>query len=227
MTPPTVQFIPASGLSLIIHDAFGGSGSADGRTPDTVNNGNDWEVPESQVTCTVGSGTIYRSARGTTVPGYFIDSCVIDIGTSGKFRIDAVGTSIDQSGTNAIGFSLFNTDGSADGTETNLTVRMSDTGALDMFDVANGVVQQQSIDRPSGSTTNPNGSLIGFRVEYDGTYVVFRIWDSTFTTKDTEITSADFTGGNFTSTPSSKCGFHWGGTYTGSTNYFSDFKVYA
>jgi len=214
-------------LGLTIHDAFTGSGSLAGRTPDTVSNGSVWEVPESQVTCTVGSGTVYRSARGTTLPGYFIDSCVIDIGTSGKFRIDAVGTSIDQSGTNAIGFSLFNTDGSADGTETNLTVRMSDTGALDMFDVANGVVQQQSIDRPSGSTTNPNGSLIGFRVEYDGTYVVFSIWDSTFTTKDTEITSADFTGGNFTSTPSSKCGFHWGGTYTGSTNYFSDFKVYA
>ena len=97
---------------------------------------------------------------------------------------------------------------------------------MDMFDVASGSVQQSSGNRPSGSITDPNGTEIGLRVEYDGTYVVFSIWDSTFTTKDTEITSADFTGGNFTSTPSSKCGLHWGGIYTGSTNYFSDVKVY-
>jgi len=44
MTPPTVQFIPASGPTLIIHDAFGGSGYLDGRTPDTVDNGNTWST---------------------------------------------------------------------------------------------------------------------------------------------------------------------------------------
>jgi hypothetical protein len=64
------------------------------------------------------------------------------------------------------------------------------------------------------------------RVEYDGTYVVFSVWDGAFTTKSAEITSADFAGGNFTSTPSAKCGLHWGGTATGATNYFTDCKVY-
>ena len=35
-------FFPSTGPSLIIHDAFGGSGTVSGRTPDTVNNGNNW-----------------------------------------------------------------------------------------------------------------------------------------------------------------------------------------
>jgi hypothetical protein len=43
VTPPTVQFIPG-GETLIIHDAFNGSGYLDGRTPDTVDNGNTWST---------------------------------------------------------------------------------------------------------------------------------------------------------------------------------------
>ena len=35
-------FFPSTGPSLIIHDAFGGTGYVQGRTPDTVNNGNAW-----------------------------------------------------------------------------------------------------------------------------------------------------------------------------------------
>jgi len=132
----------------------------------------------------------------------------------------------DLGGYNSIGFSLFNTDGTADGTESNLVIRLSDTGAMDMFDVLNGVVQQPSQDRPSASRSAPNGTEVGLRVEYDGTYVVFSVWDGAFTTKSAEITSADFAGGNFTSTPSAKCGLHWGGTATGATNYFTDCKVY-
>ena len=46
MTPPTVQFIPG-GETLIIHDAFNGTGYLDGRTPDTVDNGNTWSTSAS------------------------------------------------------------------------------------------------------------------------------------------------------------------------------------
>jgi hypothetical protein len=46
VTPPTVQFIPG-GETLIIHDAFNGSGYLDGRTPDTVDNGNTWSTSAS------------------------------------------------------------------------------------------------------------------------------------------------------------------------------------
>ena len=71
MTPPTVQFIPAGGLSLIIHDAFSGSGSPSGRTPDTVDNGNAWEVgPHSY---NIASGYLYATSGGGT-GGVFIDA---------------------------------------------------------------------------------------------------------------------------------------------------------
>ena len=59
MTPPTVQFIPASGPTLIIHDAFGGSGGLNGRTPDTIDNGNTWSTAD---TWTVQSGYVWWQA---------------------------------------------------------------------------------------------------------------------------------------------------------------------
>lgn len=44
----------AAGPSLIIHDAFSGSGSPSGRTPDTVDNGNTWTIVEGDWTVTSG-----------------------------------------------------------------------------------------------------------------------------------------------------------------------------
>ena len=82
MTPPTVQFIPATGPSLIIHDQFTGSlQNLDGRTPDTVNNGNNWEA--SNLYYKVDSGILYyaQSAFGSWSG--------IDADTS-TFRIEAV-----------------------------------------------------------------------------------------------------------------------------------------
>ena len=61
MTPPNVIFVPATaGLSLAIHDAFGGSGNADGRTPDTVDNGEAWE--SGATTNLITSGYLYADA---------------------------------------------------------------------------------------------------------------------------------------------------------------------
>ena len=61
MTPPTVQFIPAAGLSLIIHDAFGGSGYLEGRSPDTVDNGSTW-VTGGATAWAVQSGYAYMAS---------------------------------------------------------------------------------------------------------------------------------------------------------------------
>lgn len=227
MTPPTVQFIPAGGLSLIIHDAMSGSGSIVGRTPDTADNGNTWEVPESDTTITISSGDLIRTATGGSSPDPFVDACRIDIGTSSDFRLEAIGTTLAGGQTQTIGFSLFNTDGSTANSETHLVARLNQYGAMDMFDIASGVVQQQASDRPSASITAPNGTLLGLRAEYDGTYVTFSVWNSSFTTEYASITSADFTGGNFTTTPSVKNGLHFGGTTTPSSTRYTDFKAYA
>ena len=86
MTPPSVQFIPAGGPSLIVHDAFGGSGAMSGRSPDTVDNGSTWDDPQSGVTFTVSSGYAYKSAGNG-----FSDNCIIDIGQSTDYTIEIDG----------------------------------------------------------------------------------------------------------------------------------------
>ena len=93
MTPPTVQFIPAGGLSLTIHDAFGGTGGLSGRTPDTLDNGNTWTTYNGE-TYTVSSG--YVTASNDTSD--FSKAADINLGTTtyklhGLFRAGAVSTS--------------------------------------------------------------------------------------------------------------------------------------
>jgi hypothetical protein len=77
---------------LIIHDAFGGSGSMDGRTPDTVNNGNTWFTPQSGVSYGVTGGYSYKTAYGS-LP--YEDNIVIDVGTS-NYTIEMSGRCADQ-----------------------------------------------------------------------------------------------------------------------------------
>jgi len=90
MTPPTVQFIRAGGPTLIIHDAFGGSGSATGRTPDTVDNGEVWQTSGTWV---VGSG--YLNATSSSGVQY----CAIDP-TASNFTVEAISQGDDSVGTN-------------------------------------------------------------------------------------------------------------------------------
>jgi hypothetical protein len=61
MTPPRLLHIPASGPTLIIHDAFGGSGTVNGRSPDTVDDGTNWSFRQylSDLDFVVSSGTMY------------------------------------------------------------------------------------------------------------------------------------------------------------------------
>ena len=92
--PPNVIFVPASaGLSLAIHDAFGGSGNADGRTPDTVDNGQAWE--SGATTNLITSGYLYADAvsggRNYTVVNpltstFKIEAITQGISTGSNFR---------------------------------------------------------------------------------------------------------------------------------------------
>jgi hypothetical protein len=64
----------AAGPTLIIHDAFDGTGGLSGRTPDTVDNGNTW---------TIESGTSYTVTGGNTYPISGVGKSVtIDCGSS-------------------------------------------------------------------------------------------------------------------------------------------------
>jgi hypothetical protein len=97
MTPPTVQFIPASGPTLIIHDAFSGSGSATGRTPDTVDNGQTWQTSG---TWTVGSGYLTSWTNSGT------HYCAIDTQTS-SFTLEAISQGDDTGGTSDFRHGLY------------------------------------------------------------------------------------------------------------------------
>ena len=61
----------SNGLSLIIHDAFGGTGYVQGRTPDTVDNGNAW-VTGTATGWPVASG--YASTNTTADNAAMIDA---------------------------------------------------------------------------------------------------------------------------------------------------------
>jgi hypothetical protein len=87
-----VRELGSSDPVLIIHDAFGGSGSMDGRTPDTVNNGNTWFTPQSGVSYGVTGGYSYKTAYGS-LP--YEDNIVIDVGTS-NYTIEMSGRCADQ-----------------------------------------------------------------------------------------------------------------------------------
>lgn len=68
-------------MATIIHDAFGGSGTPIGRTPDTIDNGNTWAAAGSDdAVWNVTTGWCVLTDRGTT--DIFHNSLVIDCGTA-------------------------------------------------------------------------------------------------------------------------------------------------
>ena len=98
MTPPTVQFIPAGGPTLIIYDEFNGPGSGDtdmiGWTPDQTSNGNSWTEPSNH--SWIGTDGFKVNSSGYAYKkGYdrsgnaFDDRVIIDCGTSGDVRIES------------------------------------------------------------------------------------------------------------------------------------------
>jgi hemolysin activation/secretion protein len=58
---PRWLFFPSTGQRLIIHDQFSGSGNLEGRTPDTVDNGNTWDTGGATA-WDVSSGYAYMSS---------------------------------------------------------------------------------------------------------------------------------------------------------------------
>lgn len=213
MTPPNVQFIPAapSGLSLIIHDAFSGSGSIAGRTPDTVDNGNTWSIPETGVGISVTSGYAYRSA---TDNNQFHDNAVIDIGTTGPFRVEQLVRYISQ----GVGCTFWNNDTSI--SETNIVHKI---GFLaDLHNLQNVVSGSVTLNYYINSGVVSAATTYLLVTEVSGSTCVSSVYDSTGTTlidQETDVV--------FGVTPSSLVGIHFGGSSVNNNEQVLDFKVYA
>ena len=88
---PRWLFFPSTGEQLIIHDAFGGTGYVQGRTPDTVNNGNAW-VTTTATGWPVTTGYAYTNTTADV-------AAMVDPGTT-TYRVEyeSKTTSVKQHG---------------------------------------------------------------------------------------------------------------------------------
>jgi len=75
---PSWLYIPSQGQQLIIHDQFSGSGNLEGRTPDTVDNGNTWDT---------GGATAWDVSSGYAYMSTTTYSAMIDPGTT-TYRVE-------------------------------------------------------------------------------------------------------------------------------------------
>jgi len=209
------SFVAEPYSTLFIHDRFDGSGTIVSRTPDTVDNGNSWSVPEASVSINVTSGYAYRSSKGSgSSPDPYYDSAIIDLGTSAPFKIEA----LIKSTTQGQGIVLWNTDGSGANSETHLSCRLYNNN-LNLIEIISGVEQTALAYQVVSIST---GTAYLMRVLYDGTTVTLSLYDSTGTTLVGEVSSS-----SYAVTPNTKVGIHFGGSSTGSGDkQIYDFKVY-
>ena len=159
MTPPTVQFIPASGPTLIIHDTFSGSGYIDGRTPDTVNNGNTWSSSGS-TDWPITSGYVYRQSGDYTAQ--------IDPGTTTfLLEVETLASIARQHGV-----SLRFDGASANQTQLYLNYNMTQFGR---FERVSGTNYNTTLH--SGLSV-PTNSMLYWSVDVNGTAVDYSLSDS-------------------------------------------------
>jgi hypothetical protein len=217
VSPPSWLYWPAAatGLSLIIHDTFSGSGSIVGRTPDTVNNGSTWEVLEPDTAFTVSSGGVQRTGKSSSGADPYFDNCVIDIGTTGPFRIEIIVDYVALA-SNGFGIAIWDTSGSLD----NSTASRCGYNANEHMiqEIIAGVAQTILVSDP-GKFTQTNQTLYN-HLEFDGSTLTSTLFDSSMTQISQISTSS------YTRTPSVKCGITFGSTSIVSTAV-TDFKVYA
>ena len=190
-----------SGPTLIIYDAFGGSGTVNGRTPDTVDNGNAWVADNY----TVSSGYAYASASSGS------SYMVIDTAAS-TFDIEAITQGDDTGG----------------GTEFRHGIYFhfnSGTGAyarLILNDDAELVIQENN-----GSTFVTNTSLDTFSAIANSTDILLELSCSSGTvTYDLTVSGSSVTSGSLTPTYAPNFAGFWA-RYSVAGTHCSDFKVYA
>jgi hypothetical protein len=126
---PRWLFYPSTGQRLIIHDQFSGSGNLEGRTPDTVDNGNTWDTGGATA-WDVSSGYAYMSSTtyramidpGTTTYRVEWESKTTQARAHGIwFRYDGGATNIRSTlflNTSQSQLSLFEYDGSSNSSQT-------------------------------------------------------------------------------------------------------------
>jgi hypothetical protein len=127
VTPPTVQFIPASGPTLLIHDSFqssGSSGSAwDTRVPDVQTVGsNSWYIPKSATSLTFAYDSSlfcgYRTAYSSTINNsQFKDTIAISTGQSYQRIVCKIKTTALSLSGHGVGVSFWDSSGTTAGSE--------------------------------------------------------------------------------------------------------------
>jgi hypothetical protein len=194
----------AAGPTLIIHDAFGGTGGLDNppRTPDTVDNGNTWTTYNGE-TYTVGSGFVI----GSNDTSDFSKSADIDVGTSTytvKCLIDP-----QSSGTSQCGVTI----AIANANDGNETLAKFDRDSGNLFRCV-----EYSSGTPSISSLGaiPSTGQLMIILDVNGTSVTYEVYDSTETTLHL---SGSHTLGL---SPTNRCGIN----AVTSNGRVLDFKVY-
>ena len=205
MTPPTVQFIPgAVAPSLVIHDAFGGTGNVGGRTPDTVDNGNLW-VCGSAGDYVVTSGAMYAGVSSLT------SFAVIDCGSTTCQIIAETRGSRNPLGTVGYRHGIIVSYDPGSGAWSR--IHMNDNQTLVLGEYTGSIYTSTVIDT---FTPQPITGDFTWTIDVSGTTIDWDIANS----------GGSITSGSTTATyATSYCG-GWI-RYNNSNSYIADFKVYA
>ena len=188
----------STGLSLIIHDAFGGTGYVQGRTPDTVDNGNTWVT---------GTATGWPVTNGYAYTSSLDYAAMIDPGTT-TYRVEyeSKTTSVKQHGL------WFRYDRDAANLRSTLYLDYSMTKLQFFEDIGASNVGTDLHTGLSGLNNTP----IYWTVEVDGTSISY----------DLSTSSGSFASGTHTmvNSPAEVGMFH---NSNNNTLQSHDFKVYA
>lgn len=196
-----------AGPTLVIHDAFGGSGGLSGRTPDTVDNGNTWTTASGN-TYSVTSGYVVASSDTTDFSkAAFLSAGQSTYTVSARVESSAAGT---QYGGVAV------------------CVADATNGSEDFYkiDVSAGNLRIVSYTAGSGAVVTSTAASLSLSTEYwydvqvDGSDIYASVLDSTRTST---IASVDTTGvGGFTLAASNNVGL----TLVSANFLAHEFKVY-
>jgi hypothetical protein len=232
VTPPTVQFIPASGPTLLIHDSFqsaGSSGAAwDGRTPDVQTVGsNTWFIPKSSTSLafaydspsTCGIRTAYSSSSGNS---QYKDTIAIDSGENYFRIVSKINAPAQSLNAHGVGICFWDGSGTTAGSETFGSVLIGFTNSFIIREVNGGTVTNLVT---STSTTFSAGSDYIIDLSVGPATVSASLYDSTGSSL---LDSISCSTSSFSISPSSNVGSLFMGNGVG-LNYGRalDFKVYA
>jgi len=198
--------VAAAGPTLIIHDAFSGSGDLSGRTPDTVDNGKTWTTHNGE-TYSISGGVVQASNDFSD----YSKSADIDVQTSNYTLKCLVGLTT-AAGNSLCGATICVSD-ATDGSETLVKFDLDSSRRLRCVEYDNGSFVITAL-----SNSLPIGISPLIVLDVDGVSVSWEILNST------ETFSYESGSTSFSIAPSNRCGVN---VVTDATYGILDFKVYA